>query len=328
MGWVGTVMAAAESTGLDADYLLKVAGIETDALQWQRWQVDYITRLWHAAEQLTQDSGFGLKVGQQVTPASLNVVGLTLQAASTLREVVTLVQQYQPLISDGGRFQLLTGSKSTWIVYHPRQGRLAFSPHQIEAVLAAVVHLAGWLTGQVLKPIKAQFSQAQLGGMQGYRQAFRCPVEFEQAFSGLLVDNAVMDRPLPQADEALSRLQRQHVEARLAALTDDVSAETIGKWISANLGSDAPRRRRAAAAFGISERTLSRRLHDEGTSFRQLLDVARHHQAVQELAGTTRSMADIAHGLGFTEVSTFYRTFKRWEGLPPQRWRQQITKAE
>ena len=54
-------------------------------------------------------------------PASFNVVAFIVQSAATLRQALSVVQKYQSLISDGGRFQLLPGPTASWLVYHPRQ---------------------------------------------------------------------------------------------------------------------------------------------------------------------------------------------------------------
>jgi len=324
MGWVNTVIATAQSLGVEANALLAAADIPSSALDWERWPIDYITRLWRAAEHCTGDAGFGLKVGARVSPASINVVGFALQSAATLREAIVMVQKYQRLISDGGRFQMLAGGTSTWVVYHPRQGQLAFSPHQIEAVLAAVVTFAGWVTGGALHLLRVHLSQAQLGPVQGYRNVFACPVEFEQAFSGLLVDNAVLDQPLPQADPQFAKVHEQYTDARLAALSlSSVSVGDLRQWLMAHMGPQVPRRAQAAQALGISERTLARRLHEQEQTFDKLLDDVRRELALQAVSDSERSLVDIAQSLGFAESSTFYRAFRRWTGLPPARWRRQ-----
>ena len=276
MGWVNTVIDAAKNLGVPENLLLETAGLPAGALSLERWPIDFITRLWHAAEQCTRDPGFGLKVGAGVRPASIDAVSFAMQSAATLREAITLVQKYQRLISDGGRFQMIPGSRGTWIVYHPRQGRLAFSPHQIEAVLSAVVSLTDWIAGSAVGPVRVQFSQARLGPLSGYREVFGCPVEFEQAFSGLLVGNEVLDRPLPQADPALARVHEQYNAGRLAALEKGaVSAEDLRQWLVARMGPNLPRRAEAARMLGLSERTLARRLEAQGYTFNSLLDEVR-----------------------------------------------------
>jgi AraC-like DNA-binding protein len=322
MGWVNTVIEAARRLGVDDRMLLETAGLDPQALGWERWPIDFITRLWHAAEHCTDDPGFGLKVGTGVRPASIDAVSFAMQSAATLREAISLVQKYQRLISDGGRFQMLPGSRGTWVVYHPRQGRLAFSPHQIEAVLSAVVVLTDWIAGTPARPLRVQFSQGRLGPVAGYRDVFGCPVEFDQAFSGLLVSNELLDKPLPQADPALARVHEQYNAGRLAALEKGaVSAADLRQWLLARVGPTLPRRAEAAGALGISERTLARRLDNQGCTFNSLLDDVRRELALAAVRESRKPLGDIALSLGFAEPSTFYRAFHRWTGMPPARWR-------
>lgn len=324
IGWVNTVISAAERLSVPAARLLSEAGIAESAGGRERWPIDDITRLWHAAERCTGDPGFGLKVGAEFSPMSISGVGFALQSAATLREAIVMVQRFQRLISDGGRFQVITGNSATWLVYHPRQGRLAFSPHQIEAVLASVVGFGSWVTGTRLQPSRVQFSQPRLGPLAGYQAVFHCPVEFEQAFSGVLVDNTVLDQPLPQADPALARVHERYTHARLAALAmNSASVPELRRWLNARMGPVLPRRADAAAALGISERTLARRLREQGQTFDNLVDEVRRDQALRAVASSGTGLPEIAEALGFAEVSTFYRAFRRWTGQPPGRWRKQ-----
>ena len=322
MGWVGTVLAAAERQGVARGALLAQAGIAPEELTAERWPIDHITRLWRAAVHCTQDAGFGLKAGAGVGPASFNVVSYLLQSAPTLRAALALVQKYQRLISDGGRFQTITGPEACWVVYHPRQGALAFSPHQIESVLAAVVVFARWVTGSALRPQRVQLSQARIGPLAGYREVFQCPVDFEQAFSGVLLANAQLDAPLPQANAQLAQAHQQQAAARLAALSrQDGLEQTLRMWIASQLQGQAPARAQAARALGLSERTLARRMRAEGLSYSALLDGVRRDAALQAVAQTTRALSDIALALGYAEPSVFTRAFRRWTGATPGQWR-------
>jgi AraC-like DNA-binding protein len=322
MSWVNTVLDACARLGVEPARVLAVAGIAPEELQRERWPIDHITRLWRAAVQCTQDPSFGLKTGAVVGPASFNVVSYLLQSAATLREAFGVVQQFQRLISDGGRFQLIAGETASWVVYHPRQGELAFSPHQLEAVLAAVVSFSRWVTGTAAKPVRAQFSHAALGPLVGYRSALGCPVDFEQAFSGLLLTNAQLDAPLPQADAQLASVHRQYAAARLAALTPAGSfADELRTWLATQLGGAVPARAQAAQAFGLSPRTFARRLQQENLHYSALVDSARRQLACAAVADSTRSFSDIAQSLGFAEASVFHRAFKRWTGFTPGQWR-------
>lgn len=328
LGWVNTVFSAAERLGVDSSRLLSAAGIPMARLDEARWPIDDITRLWHAAEHCTGDTGLGLKAGMAILPVNMGSVGFALQSAATLREAFAMVQKYLPLISDGGRFQMLAGEGATWVVYHPRQGQLAFSPHQLEAVLAAVIALSGWISGCRLQPLRVQFSQTRLGPLKGYQDAFGCPAFFEQAFSGLLLDNALLDAPLPQADARLARVHEAHTAAHLAALGQkNITAASLRQWLLINIGPPLPKRPNVAKALGVSERTLSRRLKEQGESFESLLDDVRRELAFQMVSDRHQALADVAQTLGFAEPSTFYRAFRRWTGMAPARWRRQRLSA-
>ena len=330
ISWVTTVLDAAQRHGAPQAQVLALAGIDPAELQLPRWPIDHIARLWRAAVQATQDPGFGLKVGASVQPASLNVVSYLLQSAPTLRAALALVQQYQSLVSDGGRFQTIAGQGCCWLIYHPRQGRLAFSPHQVEAVLAAAVVLARSVTGRgpALIPQAVQFNQPRVGPLAGYAATFGGPVEFEQAFSGVLLANALLDAPLPQANAQLAAAHHQHAAARLAALSrQDGLAQTLRVWIASQLHApgQAPTRAQAARALGLTERTLARRMQAEGLSFSGLLDTLRRDAALQAVAQTTRTLSEIGQALGYAEPSVFNRAFRRWTGGTPGQWRRRAS---
>lgn len=323
LSWVNTVLAAAERHGLPRTQLLAHAGLDSGQLHAQRWPIDDITRLWRAAAELTRDPGFGLKAGSLVGPASFNVVSFIFQSSSTLREAIALVQQFQRLISDGGRFQLLAGPAHSWLLYHPQQGELAFSPHQIEAVLAAVVSFSRWVSEQAFVPLRVQFSHARLGALADYRAVFAAEVDFNQAFCGLQLDNALLDRPLPQADTQLAAMHRAYAAARLAALSDtpDFAAQ-VRHWLAANLAGGVPERAAAAAQFALSDRVFARRLHSQGLSYSDVVDAVRKQAACTAVADTDDPFVDIAQRLGFSEASAFNRAFKRWTASSPGEWRE------
>ncbi|RMF15847.1 MAG: AraC family transcriptional regulator [Gammaproteobacteria bacterium] len=71
---------------------------------------------------------------------------------------------------------------------------------------------------------------------------------------------------------------------------------------------------RATAHFlDIPERTLRRRLREEGTSFRTLLDTVRRDRAKHLLASGNLTMDQVARELGYSETAALYRAMRRWD---------------
>ena len=84
-----------------------------------------------------------------------------------------------------------------------------------------------------------------------------------------------------------------------------------------------PSQQQIAAALHVSNRTLQRKLKDEGASFKDLLQDTRMQLARKYLGSPGRSGVETAYLLGFSEPSTFSRAFKRWTGVSPADYRQQ-----
>jgi len=82
-----------------------------------------------------------------------------------------------------------------------------------------------------------------------------------------------------------------------------------------------PEMRDVARTLGVSPRTLQRRLQQVGSSFTHEVDCVRRELACQYLADTNRPLCAIALQLGFGEVGSFFRTFRRWTQTSPRRFR-------
>ncbi len=326
MSWVNTVLLAAERCGQTREQVLRHAGLQAPQSTGDRWPIDDMTRLWRSAVALCKDPAFGLKVGCLVGPASFNIVSFLFQSSATLRETIAAAQKYHRLISDGGRFQLIAADADSWLIYHPQQGELAFSPHQIESVLAGVVTFSRWVSGESFLPSQVQFDHARLGSPAAYREAFGMDADFEQAFSGIRLPNALLDRPLPQGNVQLAQLHREYAAAQLASLDTPLSlTEQVRHWIAIRIANGIPDRSAAAQHFRLNDRAFSRQLHSEGASYTDVVDTFRKEAAVNAVANSTRSFLEIAHWLGFSEASAFNRAFKRWTGQTPGDWRDRQT---
>src|SRR5690606_23174045 len=79
-----------------------------------------------------------------------------------------------------------------------------------------------------------------------------------------------------------------------------------------------------AAALGITERTLRRRLLAEGTSLSAIADALRRERAMVLLRESDLSISAIAHQLGFADATAFSRAFRRYSGTSPERARRAL----
>ncbi len=71
----------------------------------------------------------------------------------------------------------------------------------------------------------------------------------------------------------------------------------------------------------MSERSLQRRLTDEGVSFQTLVSQTRHQMALEHLADNSLTLIEIAYLLGYEDQNSFFRAFRQWENQTPSDWR-------
>ena len=93
--------------------------------------------------------------------------------------------------------------------------------------------------------------------------------------------------------------------------------ERVFSLLICRLTSGVPKLSEIASALALSERTLSRRLADEGTSIRELADSARAAMAEALMDDPALSLTEISYLLGFADQSSFTHAYKRWTGEAP-----------
>ena len=74
------------------------------------------------------------------------------------------------------------------------------------------------------------------------------------------------------------------------------------------------KRHRVAETLGHSERTLTRRLADENTTYEEVVDQLRRSLALQYVKEPSLSVSQIAWLLGYEGSSSFNHAFVRWTG--------------
>jgi len=83
-----------------------------------------------------------------------------------------------------------------------------------------------------------------------------------------------------------------------------------------------------ARELGFSDRTLQRRIIDDGATFRQLLLEVRQETAREYLDRPEIDVTEAAYLLGYEDANSFYRAFRTWEGTTPARLRAALKTAD
>jgi AraC-like DNA-binding protein len=110
-------------------------------------------------------------------------------------------------------------------------------------------------------------------------------------------------------------------------MATDRSNASTSSAIKSLLGKDfsrgAPSFEQMAEHLHMSSSSLRRRLLKEDTSYQQLKDQCRCEVAIDYLCRRDMKIQDIAEQIGFTETSSFVRSFRSWTGMTPTAFREQ-----
>jgi AraC-like DNA-binding protein len=156
-----------------------------------------------------------------------------------------------------------------------------------------------------------------------YTRLFEAPAHFDQAFTGLVFDRALMDAPSPHRDEDIESTLRALAERRMSGLRRRTPyASRVRRLLMQERAPHRVSMKNVARLLDVSVRSLHRRLADEGQSYVAIANEASGVLAKRLIAEENRTIQETAFLMGFNDVSSFHRAFKRWTGTTPTKFRQ------
>ncbi|KQY20309.1 AraC family transcriptional regulator [Rhizobium sp. Root482] len=281
-----------------------------------------IFAIYRTVEELVDDPDFAIKLVKAFDRSGHQPAFLAACYAADYRDALARIDRFKRLstcekfvISEGGGE--LTISKE-WP--YSTQSEPALS---IDVSFAFVVQLGRKGTGQHIAPLRVDFARPRSGGAE-HEAFFGCPIRYNATRNLLVMRSNDLDRPFPGHNwEFLALLTPALAAARSGLEAESTFSEQVKVVLKRSLASGRPEISSIARDLGTSERTLQRRITEDGTTFRQLLADARQELGEHLLSDPTISIDEVAVLLGYQDTSSFYRAFKEWQGVTPHNWRAQ-----
>lgn len=321
--WALAIVQALELGGVDCASLFTELEMDYAALNDPdaRFPQDGMTRLWQRAVELSGNPAIGLSMAQVVRPASFHVVGYALMSSRNLRDGFTRLVRYQRIIGEGADLNFLPQPDGYALTLAIHGDRLPPARQSAEASLAYCLSFCRWMTGKPMRPREIRLQGAAPADLAPYQQVFQAPLRFNAEHYGLIFDRADLEAPLPSANEALAQLHDRFAGEYLARFCSSRVTHQARQVLCRLLPQGEPRRELVAQTLHLSQRTLQRRLQEEGTSYQQLLDDTRRELAEQYLGQVDLTLLEVAYLLGFSDPSNFFRAFRRWFDETPGEYR-------
>lgn len=312
------VLAGLEALGHNVPPLLERAGLSATLLAdpEQRLPPGSLQKLWDQGVAASGDECLGLHVAMAAPVASFDLHAYAMLSSPTLRDAFIRAARYQRLINEATVLRLDEGTAGA-ILQHELPDGSSVPRQPAEFLVACWLRFGRLVAGVPWSPERVFFAHDSPGDCREQTAILDAPLQFSSGRTAMQVPVEVLSLANPQADATLLTLLDRYTDTLLERQPALVTVSArVRAWLVEAHGSGSPAARQAAASLAMSERTLHRRLEQEGTTFRQVLDRFRHEKSVALLAAGS-SITDVAFLLGYSELSAFYRAFRRWTGKSP-----------
>ncbi len=273
--------------------------------------------LWRSAIEVTGDPAIALRVGARVKPSTLGIIGYLASASESRRNAFELVKGLTPLLWENFACDLESDGEVAALRFRAVRGS-RLSRFTTEYSVGLTVAMSRSLGTSRSDPLEARFSHAPPAYADQYQRILRLPVRFAAGEDGVLFPISLLDTSNPSADAALRLLLQQYAADQLARIPSNPRfAERVRATVRSLLREGTFSAETVAAQLEVSDRTLRRRLREDGTSYQEVLDAVRGELARRYLADEGRGIDEVAHRLGYSDASAFTKAFRRWTGRTP-----------
>ena len=268
----------------------------------------------------------GLSVGTQLHMSTHGPLGVAAFSGPDLRTGLGLIARFSVIRADFFEISARETSEGMRIALTETFDLCDLRQFMTESVLSGLFSAITFFTGAGEFKGRVNIAYPKPDYWQKYSGHFGEIIKFNQPATEIIVSNAILSLPSPVADpvlhqEAVALCQRQFVDIKTGGAdrgSESISA-AVSKLMYENPGQLWTLNDVADSLF-ISRRTLIRRLEAEGTKFQAIRDELAKQQVVSYLNDASLSVESIGYLMGFSDTSSFRRSFKRWFGMSPSQY--------
>ncbi|SPO65900.1 MULTISPECIES: AraC family transcriptional regulator [Pseudomonas] len=327
VGFIQPLSETLQQRGIDPGPLLTRYGLDPVRLAepGARLSIPRYMHLGHAAIELTGDPALGLHMGHISRLGQAGLAGVTAAQAPTVGEAARTLLRFEPLYAANyrGHSSFHEDSGGAWLRFYSISPYNAYNRFVVDSLLAGWLAQLSSLAGVVLLAERVEIEFEAPAYAAHYQALSSNPVQFGAPTNQLRLSraNLALRNPAhcPSTWQHLLQLCEAELEqrTRIRSLGERI-AHLLGPLLN---GGREPDLEEVARHLQLPTWTLRRKLAEEGTQFRAILNDTRRDLAMTYIRDTELAFGEIAYLLGFASAEAFQRAFKRWNGITPGEFR-------
>lgn len=315
--------------GLDEQDIISDMGVTRSELL--RPDSRITMKMGHLASQrstaLAGDLGLGMAYAQALKVTLHGSVGLVAMTSPTIGAALEAMSRFIALRAPFFKAAFETNEREMVVSLDPTLEMDApIRTFMTEAILIGVTIMSEQLLGRTLNDTRVEMTGPEPPYYPRFRDRLPVPVVYGCPKCCVRAPIELFHAVPQLADPAAAELARQQCELEFQQLfpEQEAFADRIVRHLqNSPKGKALPTQEDVARRFHMSSRTLKRRLQEDGTSFRELLEQELQQRATQLLRETNLDISEIAYQLGYRDVGNFSTAFKRWTSKTPRAFRQE-----
>jgi AraC-like DNA-binding protein len=313
-----------ERRGIDAEPAMFGAGISRRQLSQDDIGLSVASqyRFLELAAAEANDQLLGLHVAAEMDMRAIGILFYLTGSAPTVSEALENLARYSRTTNEALVVEI--SQQKDAVILAIRHLQEFGEPHRqfFELLALWLIRTLHKETNRDFTLSRVTFSHARNADLREVHRLLRCPVDFAQGVDSWILPQRVMDLPIVSGDSQLLKILTAHADDLLA---ERHSVTGLQSMVANQLASLLPRGESRAAIvaqqLGMSQRSLTRHLAEEGTTFAEILEQLRRRLASRYLADDRMSVQQTGWLLGYSEVGAFNHAYKRWTGTAPRRTR-------
>lgn len=328
--FINPLLKILSSKGVCVNEIAQLAEVDLKPLEHKDefFPIIDLCKLWQAAIKHLDDPLLAIKAGKVVHPSDYGLIGALAMNCANIGEALLSMSHYRHLFNGGFHSRSHAGINAIYEFIAPPELTIELARPIIELDFSANINMSKFVTDYqadgLMTPDCIGFNFSPLVAAEKYEALFGCSVLFDQDTNCIISDLGVLAVKVHAPNLALKESIIQQIEILKANASRQKSfSYQIETYIRTRLP-NCPSIDEAAAEFYTSKRTLKRRLHSEGKNYKLISDQLRKEYAIEAIRRGYTPITEVAYDMGFSSTSAFHRAFKRWTGVSPKVFNEQL----
>lgn len=315
--------ALERKTDISIQEMLDEVGLSFDDLQAKESIKSYkLSAIFRYSMQKTENANLALEIGDSIPYQSLGILGYLLLNAEDLKQMIEKFHRYQKLVSGHLKFNFSEDEQFYKFAIYINENRYIPIPsYHAQVHLSGILSILTKILGEKVTPAYTHFAHERQNEQEILQAIFGENISFEEEENAIYFKKDALNTPLKNSNPAMLSYFEAEANNILSLKEDSRWFSKIEKEILKNIGEHKISISFIASNLDLSVRTLQNYLNAESKSFSEALLNVRERLAKHYILKTKLDDTSISILLGYSEVSSFYRAFKKHNSITPKELR-------